>query len=324
MTVRLVPAASSRHDPPETSDRATRWTCAFVNNMPDGAFDATERQFLGLLEAGSGSDIIEVRRYVMLGVPRGARTATRITEQYAPVAAAYVDPPDLLIVTGSNPIAPEIRDVPYWEDLVELLSWARERVPSILLSCLSAHAALAVFDGVERQRLTAKCTGLFLQEVDVANALCSGLEPEVFLPHSRTNTVPEEALRDAGYRIVIRSDAVGWSVATRAFDGSNLVIVQGHPEYEPASLLREYRRDAERYVRHERDDLPPLPYHCVAPEDWEQLKQLHRTIVGGRRELEPLASYPFEEVSARANWPWRSMAQRFYANWLAGETKRKD
>jgi hypothetical protein len=43
-----------------------------VNNMPDGAFDATERQYLGLLEEGSGSRRLEVRRYTMSGVPRGS------------------------------------------------------------------------------------------------------------------------------------------------------------------------------------------------------------------------------------------------------------
>ena len=71
---------------PARADRPTRtgparWTCAFVNNMPDGAFDATERQFLDLLDAGSGAEAVEVRRYTMAGVPRGERTAARIAER---------------------------------------------------------------------------------------------------------------------------------------------------------------------------------------------------------------------------------------------------
>ena len=41
--VRLTPAALARD---ESRSRSTPMTCAFVNNMPDGAFDATERQFL--------------------------------------------------------------------------------------------------------------------------------------------------------------------------------------------------------------------------------------------------------------------------------------
>ena len=53
-------------------------SCAFVNNMPDAAFDATERQFLELLDAGSCPVRVDVRRYAMAGVPRGEGTAARI------------------------------------------------------------------------------------------------------------------------------------------------------------------------------------------------------------------------------------------------------
>ena len=68
MAVRLSQAAATRSDTslPEVSDQVD-WTCAFVNNMPDGAFDATERQFLDLLETGSGSEVIAVRRYALSG-----------------------------------------------------------------------------------------------------------------------------------------------------------------------------------------------------------------------------------------------------------------
>ena len=55
-----------------------------VNNMPDGAFDATERQFLDLLDAGSGGETVEVRRYTMAGCPEGERTAARIAAEYLP------------------------------------------------------------------------------------------------------------------------------------------------------------------------------------------------------------------------------------------------
>src|SRR5665213_725231 len=134
--------------------------------MPDGAFDATERQYLGLLDEGSGSNVIELRRYTVPGVPIGEQTSSRIAEQYFPFNHIYLDPPDVLIVTGSNPIEMRIEDELYWPDLAVLLSWARERVSSVLLSCLSAHAALAVFDGASRIRLAAKCTGVFSQNVE--------------------------------------------------------------------------------------------------------------------------------------------------------------
>jgi len=325
VTVRLARAARARVDrsADDGADRA-RWTCAFVNNMPDAAFDATERQFLELLDAGSGPDVIEVSRHSLAGVPRGERTAARIAQQYSPVGDIHSYAPDLLVVTGSNPLEFHIEDEPYWGELVELLSWGRDNVHSMLLSCLSAHAALSIFDDVTRVRLPFKCTGVFAQKVDEDHPLTAGLDSEILLPHSRQNSVPHDDLRRAGYQIVIESDAVSWSVATRDELGCNVVLVQGHPEYDPSSLLREYHRDANRYVHFARDDLPILPLHCVAPEDWEQLEMMHQAMIEGERDPALIDSYPFEDVGARAPWLWRSMAIRFYANWLASVKIGKD
>ncbi|MCU1364354.1 MAG: homoserine O-succinyltransferase [Acidimicrobiaceae bacterium] len=317
MTVRLATAAARHDSSVEDRRESAHLTCALVNNMPDGAFDATERQYVGLLETGSEDIALEVRRYAMSGVPRGAHTSARIAEEYLPLAGVYLDPPDVLIVTGSNPVEVHIQDEPYWDDLAELLTWSRKHVRSTLLSCLSAHAALTVFDDISRVRLPTKCTGVFAERVATTQPLAVGLEPEILLPHSRWNSVPSESLEDAGYELVIRSDATGWSVASRREEGRELVLVQGHPEYDPSSLLREYRRDAGRYVRHERDDLPFLPYRCVSPEDWGPLEDLHREIINGDRGVLHFERYPFDDVGARAPWPWRSMARRFYTNWLS-------
>ncbi len=322
MTVRLAAAVAQSGSSAHGRGDDPHIVCALVNNMPDGAFDATERQYLGLLEEGSGSRVVEVRRYTMSGVPRGEQTSARILDEYRPLSDIYVNPPDCVIVTGSNPIETHIQDELYWSDLAELLTWSRTNVASTLLSCLSAHAALTVFDDIARIRLSTKCTGVFLQEVSAHGPLTEGLEPEVLLPHSRWNTVPAELLDDAGYDVLVRSEATGWSVASRVEDDRSLVLVQGHPEYDPSSLLREYRRDAGRYVRHERDDLPILPYHCVSPEDWGALERMHEEIVDGDRDAHLVDEYPFEEVGGRAPWPWRAMARRLYANWLSSVEKR--
>jgi homoserine O-succinyltransferase len=88
--------------------------------------------------------------------------------------------------------------------------------------------------------------------------------------------------------------------------------------------LREYHRDARRYVLHERDDLPILPLHCVGPDDWDELVALHEEITTDARELEVLDMFPFEEAGARAPWPWRDDATRLYENWLSNITPRGD
>ncbi len=325
MTIRLaVPEATRRDVASVDGERSARLTCVFINNMPDGAFDSTERQFVGLLENASGGEVIDVRRYTMPGVPRGPETATRIANEYLPYDGLLVEPPDLLLVTGSNPIERDIHDEPYWQELVDVLSWARAEVPTTLLSCLSAHAATTVFDGIERTRLPAKQTGVFRHRVTPNHFLTRGLANEVQLPHSRWNSVANASLEDAGYDIVVDSDVAGWTVASREEDGHQLVLVQGHPEYDPSSLLREYRRDAGRYVRGERDDEPCLPFHCVATEDWASLEDLHAEVVLRRRDTAQFEAFDFDTYGQRAPWPWRPLALQFMANLVTSVVQERD
>jgi homoserine O-succinyltransferase len=290
--------------------------------MPDAAFCATERQFVGLLAAGSGSETVALTRYAMAGVPRGERIQERIAADYRPLDDIFSAPPDLLVVTGSNPIEPRIEDEPYWSDLHGLLKWSSEHVQAMVLSCLSAHAALAVFDGVERTTLPAKCTGVFAQETDRMHPLAAGFYGSVVLPHSRLNAVPKQAVVDAGYSVAWESDEVGWSVVTKTVGQAEVVLVQAHPEYDPSSLVREYARDVRRYAGHEQDELPCLPLDCVTGPDWDALCRLHARIVGGERDSALVADFPFDEACHRAPWPWRGAAQRLYANLLGTIPKR--
>ncbi len=307
---------------PDAAAGSARWKCALVNNMPDTAFCATERQFSGLLDAGSGCETVALTHHAVAGVPRGARVRARIAAGYRPLEDLRSDPPDLLVVTGANPIESRIDDEPYWSELRDLLRWGSENVPAMVLSCLSAHAALAVFDGVERTTLPAKCTGVFAQQADPVHPLADGFRSPVFLPHSRLNAVPVAAVVDAGYAVVLQSEEVGWSVATKTVGRSEVVLMQAHPEYDAESLVREYVRDVRRYAGGERDELPCLPSDCVSSSDWDGIRLLHERVVGGERDPALVAAFPFDEIGARAPWPWRGTALRLFANVLATIPKR--
>ena len=299
-------------------DEAAHWKCSFVNNMPDGAFRETEHQFLELLNLASGRKIIEVRRHTMSGVDRGESVLSHIEEDYRPLSEIKLSAPDIVIVTGSNPIEISIDAEPYWDEMSDLLRWASQNVSTVLLSCLAAHAALLVFDDIARVRLERKCTGVFPQHVDIDHPLGAGIGDDVLMPHSRINSTDAEELRRHGYAIALGSPAQGWSIATKTIDRCDLVLMQAHPEYEPWSLMREYRRDARRFVTRERDARPVLPYHCVAEEDWHLLQDLDAALSPTDRGGELLDGYPFGEVGARAPWPWRSAAKQLYVNWLTG------
>ena len=285
--------------------------------MPDSAFEATERQFAELLGAGSGRRPLRVRLFTLPGVPRSDAIRQQIATRYSPFADLEHHVPDVLVVSGANPIEPRIQDEAFWDDLARLLSWASDHVSTMLLSCLSAHAALTVFDGIERLPLATKCTGVFAQTSDPASPLATDLGGTVRLPHSRWNDVPMTAMRAAGYALPISSEEIGWSVATRTVNRASVVLMQAHPEYGATNLLREYERDARRYVVGERDAMPVLPHRCAARRDWDDLVRLQQRILDGERDPALIESFPFRAVGSRARRTWRKTATRIYANWLA-------
>jgi homoserine O-succinyltransferase/O-acetyltransferase len=288
---------------------------AFVNNMADGARSGSERQFVRLLRAASGRATLAVHRY-RGGL--GAPTLGSVDDQgYAPLAALYHGRPDAVVVTGCEPSMERLADEPFWPELLHLLDWIADRNVPAFLSCLSAHAALLAYEGIERRRLPAKCTGVFRQCVDQTRPLGHDLHDPLVMPHSRYNDVALDEVSRAGYDPIIYSESVGWTVVSKERGGSMLVLAQGHPEYEGATLLREYRRDVRRFYEGSRPELPSLPVDCVAPSDAEALHRFHEALVlGGYSRGAPLPDFPFEAVGARAPWAWAATSAGLFANWL--------
>jgi homoserine O-succinyltransferase len=211
---------------------------------------------------------------------------------------------DALIITGAEPQAAHLRDEPYWPELAGLIDWAREGVRSALFSCLAAHAAVLHLDGIERRRLAAKTTGVFAFERRVEDPLTRGLGEGWRTPHSRWNAVADEDLAASGYEVLASSPEVGVDLFTRNVGGL-FVFLQGHPEYDADSLLREYRRDLGRWQRGEQA-VAPRPQNYFAPAVEEALA----AAAGSPGECERLAAAAAPQAS------WRSHAVRLYRNWL--------
>jgi homoserine O-succinyltransferase/O-acetyltransferase len=313
----VLPIGRPQADLPNTPDwDGSGLDCALVNNMPDSAFAATERQFAELLDAGSGRQPLRVRLFTLPSIPRSDAISEQIAARYSSLEELEQDIPDVLVVSGANPVEARIQDEPFWGELARLLSWASDHVPTMMLSCLSAHAALTVFDGIERQPLATKCTGVFAQTSDSASPLAAHLGRAIRLPHSRWNDVPMASMRAAGYDLPLYSEEVGWSVATRQVGRSSVLLMQAHPEYGATNLLREYERDARRYVEGERDAFPVLPRQCVARRDWSDLVRLQQRILEGERDPALIESFPFRTIGSRAKRTWRKLAIQLFADSL--------
>ena len=302
-----------------TAHPATAVEIALVNNMPDAAFAATERQFRGLLEAAGRGRPVHLRLASLPDPGRGGAVRRHLDERYEDLAALERRPPDALVVTGSEPRCRDLREEPTWPDLASLLGWAEEATHSVVLSCLAAHGALLATDGIERRRMDRKLSGVFPQWVDGDHPLTRAVGP-LACPHSRLHDVPAGALEAGGYRILVGSDAVGWTVAAR--DGACLrLLVQGHPEYDATTLLREYRRDVRRFLDGERDDYPELPDGYLGASATARLERFRRRAL--HRPAGIAEQFPFDACAAGLEASWRVPMVRLLANWIAELRARK-
>ena len=294
-------------------------TVGLVNNMPDSAFLDTENQFRGVALGANGAGI-EFELYTIKEIPRSEKVAALIEERYRGLDELWMRPPDALIVTGTEPTQAQMRFETSWPYLARLLEWASEHVRTTMLSCLASHASVLLFDGIERVPRPVKCSGVFDGAVeDPCDPLAAGLPDMVSIPHSRLNEVPEAALIDAGYRIVVGGNSgAGWSIAAREQGNGVFVLCQGHPEYGTLSLLREYRRDVRRFLfGRGAVPYPRLPDGYLGEEAIEKLthfeRQAHATDMDPR-ELWP--TFPFEDMAGTVENTWASASATLYSNWL--------
>jgi homoserine O-succinyltransferase len=284
-----------------------------VNNMPDAALDATERQFRALLDAAAGDFTVRLTLYTLPEVPRtdfGRRQVSR----YASFDDLWARRHDGLIVTGTEPQAADLKDEPFWGSLTRLLEWAERNTHSTVLSCLAAHAGILHIDGIVRRPLGDKRFGIF-ECVRVSDHPLTATAPSVLqMPHSRWNEIPEEALLACGYRVLTRSEDAGVDAFVKQRK-SLFVFFQGHPEYEAVTLMLEYRRDIGRFLRGERETYPPMPLGYFDEETVDALTTLRERALLDRRE-ELLAEFPTAMAAGKVANTWRSTAESLYRNWL--------
>jgi homoserine O-succinyltransferase/O-acetyltransferase len=293
-----------------------------VNNMPDTALELTERQFIGLLAAASGKTQVRVRLFALPQVPRGEFTRRRILTDYAEIGRLWDTKLDAIIVTGMEPRASSLTDEPYWPIFAELIDWAERNTKSSIWSCLAAHAVVLHRDGIERRRLPAKGFGVYECMKEADHPLLASAPARTLVPHSRWNDIPADALATAGYTVLTRSAEMGVDTCVKQ-DRSLFVLLQGHPEYDPTTLLREYRRDVGRYLRRESEGYPALPRYYLDAASERSLEAFRRRALSARNP-ELLEGFPAASIIERFANAWHASALRLYRNWLSGMSANRE
>lgn len=286
-----------------------------LNNMPDAALQATERQFFALLDAAAGGLNVSLSFYAIPGIPRADAGQEYVDRSYRSLDDLLGNRLDGLIVTGTEPRHSNLTDEPYWTNLTKVIDWAEHNTYSTVWSCLAAHAAVLHIDGIRRHRLKRKRFGVLKCARVSAHALTAGLPSAILVPHSRWNDIRSEDLAGRGYQILTRANG---SLDAFVRHGKSLfVFFQGHPEYEANTLLLEYRRDVGRYVRRERESYPLLPRNYFTREALGRLTHLGEQILSERREAllaEFMGAFTLEPAIANS---WKTAGIRIYGNWLA-------
>jgi homoserine O-succinyltransferase len=292
-------------------DRGRRLRLELVNNMPDSAVMATQRQFIRLLEEAARDYEVTLGFVTLSTVERSQDARREMAELYR---IGEFHAADAVIVTGAEPRAPELDQEPYWDELTALFDAVHTHAHATLASCLSAHALVWHRDGVRRRRYGRKWSGLYPTEIVTDHPLTAGLEAGP-APHSRWNGLEEADLVSKGYMILTRAGAAGVDMFAKD-DGHLTLCLQGHPEYESDTLAREFRRDLGRALNGAAAAHIPDNYYDADAES-----RLARHIVGmfAGTEAPNLPAYALKGPEAS----WRRRGAQVVANWLGQVAARK-
>ena len=294
--------------------RSKELVIGLVNNMPDGALESTEQQFLSLLGASSGEFSVSLSLYSLPGIVRNVSAQNHIDRHYRSTESLWDTELDGLIVTGREPIAAKLSDEPYWPSFVNLLEWARKNTYSTIWSCLAAHAAVLHMDGIQRVRNSQKHSGILDSRAVKEHPITANLSGQFRLPHSRWNGLRESDLTNSGYQVLIQADGAGVDCFIKQ-EHSLFLFIQSHPEYQSETLLMEYRRDVIRFLRGETGTYPNLPQGYFDLRTEGALLDTQREIATRSNE-EVFAQFGALQSSADIKNDWQATAKTLYENWL--------
>jgi homoserine O-succinyltransferase len=286
---------------------------AFVNNMPDAALASTHAQFSRLLRAAAGERDVKLRGYTLPRHERGEAARRYLAGTYDSVNALYRRGADAIIVTGCEPRAARLPDEPYWPHLARLVDWARDHTIAAIWSCLAAHAAALHLAGIERQPAPRKISGVYRFEC-LETEWARRDAAEIIVPHSRYNGLPRAELERTGFRIGSWSAEAGVDMFWRE-EPSLFVFLQGHPEYDGDTLLKEYRRDVIRFLAGKRPDYPDAPEHFFSGDDASGLRALKGRVEAGV-ERDPIGALTEIIGAEPCAQQWASDASGLFQGWL--------
>ena len=287
-----------------------------LNLMPDAALEATERQFFRLVGESNPIAQLHMHLFTVGEQVRGAAARNHIERFYEPLERIQADGLDGLIISGANPAQPELSEEPFWQGLTDVATWAEQNVTSTLCSCLATHAVLEHEFGIKRWLQPAKRWGVYEHRlIDRKHPLVRGVNTRFGVPHSRWYDLGLDQFESAGMRVLVHSDIAGVHMAT-SHDGFRRVFLQGHPEYDTVSLLKEYKREVTRYWSGARGDFPAPPDNYFRPRTRAIFEEHGERLQDAKADGREMPEFPEALVTDQLDNTWHDTGEAIVANWI--------
>ena len=251
---------------------------AIVNLMPTK--EVTETQLLRLL--GNTPLQIEISLVRMENHQSKNTDDSYLDKFYIPSSEVFKHKFDGMIITGAPVEQLPFEDVDYWEELCQIMDYARKNVFATLYVCWGSFAGLYHHYGIPKYPLERKLSGIFMNERSVeGEPLLRGFDDTFPIPQSRHTTLKKEDVLKV-FDLTILAESAEAGVTIIKSKDNREIFMTGHLEYDTLTLAEEYYRDIGKGMK------VPLPKNY----------------------------FPTNNVNRMPSSYWRATAHLFYSNWL--------
>ena len=189
---------------------------------------------------------------------------------------------DGFIITGAPVEHRDFEEVDYWDEVCEIMDWAKTHVTSTLHVCWGAQAGLYHYYGIKKHQMEKKVFGVYEHQVmNRKIPLVRGFDDYFMAPHSRHTEMRREDI-EAVPELTILAESEEAGVFLVIDNDGRKIFLMGHPEYDRLTLHKEYMRDKNQ----------GLPIDV------------------------PVNYYPNDDCTQKPRLQWRSHGNILYSNWL--------
>lgn len=251
---------------------------ALLNLMPKKI--QTETQFARLI--GATPLQIDLQLVRMSEHKAKNTTAEHMEEFYRAFQTVKSEKFDGLIITGAPVEHLAFEEVTYWDELKEIIEWAKTNVHSTFGVCWGGMAMAYHLHGLKKHMLDKKAFGCFRhQNLDPASPYLRGFSDDFVIPVSRWTEIRQsEVDKSKGLRTLLGSEDVGPCLIEDK--PHRALYIFNHFEYDSSTLKEEYDRD----------------------------------VLNGTEINVPQNYYPKDDPSLEPSNRWRSHAHLLYGNWI--------